>query len=491
MASPEFRNIVEQQGRGTDALPGGPAQAKARRSARSQIIPRVLVGVPLTGVYFVAGKLGLKLAFVHASATAVWPPTGIALAAFLVLGYWTWPSILAGAFLVNLTTAGSVATSLSLGVGNTLEGLLGAYLVNRFARGHKTFDQARDVFKFAALAAVLSTTVSATCGVTSLSLGGFAEWSRYGSIWLTWWLGDATGALIVAPLVILWAQRPLPRWGWARLLEAVGLFVSLGLVGEAVFGGSFLFATKDYPLEFLCIPILVWVAFRFSPREAATAVFILSGISIWWTLHGFGPFVRASQNESLLLLQAFMGVSAVTTLALAAVVGERRGAEEQLRELVVTDPVTGLANYRRLMEKLQEEIQRSQRTERPFGILLLDMDGLKRINDLHGHLVGTRSLCRLADVLRLQCRVVDTAARYGGDEFALLLVDSGMEAVQQVARRIAERLAIDREEPVLSVSAGAAIYPADGDTPAKLLEAADRALYAMKSRGGGKLPLLR
>lgn len=151
---------------------------------------------------------------------------------------------------------------------------------------------------------------------------------------------------------------------------------------------------------------------------------MLSGIAIWGTLRGLGPFVRETQNESLLLLQAFMGVTTVMTMALAAVVSERKQAEEQLRELAATDPNTGLANYRRLIEALEGETRRSHRTARPFAVLLLDLDGLKKINDRHGHLVGNRALLRLAGVLRVHCRAIDTAARFGGDEFALVLPET-------------------------------------------------------------------
>src|SRR2546427_11768850 len=155
----------------------------------------VTVFTVLAAVYFVAGKLGLRLAFVHASATAVWPPTGIALAASLILGLRAWPAILVGAFRVNLTTAGSVATSIGLGIGNTLEGVVGAYLVNRFAGGRNAFERAPDVFRFALVAALLSTTVSATVGVTTLAMSGYANWADYGPIWLTWWLGDLAGGI--------------------------------------------------------------------------------------------------------------------------------------------------------------------------------------------------------------------------------------------------------------------------------------------------------
>src|SRR5881296_4308012 len=288
--------------------------------------PVVVLG--LAAIYLLAGKLGLLLAFVHASATAVWPPTGIALAAFLLLGYRVWPGIFLGAFLVNLTTAGSVATTLGIATGNTLEGLAGAYLVNRFAHGAHAFDRPQDVFKFAVLAGLASTTVSPFFGVTSLALGGYADWAEYGRIWLTWWLGDAGGALIVAPVLLLWGQDPRAHWTLAQVKEVGLLLVTLLLVGLAVFGGVLPITIETYPLGFLCIPILLWTAFRFGPRETATATLLLSGIAIWGTLSGFGPFARETQNESLLLLQAFMGVTAIMALALAAGVTEQTRAEE-------------------------------------------------------------------------------------------------------------------------------------------------------------------
>ncbi len=166
--------------------------------------------VTLAAIYFVCGKLGLMLAFVNVSASAVWPPSGLALAAALVLGYRVWPAVFLGAFLVNITTAGSLATSVGIATGNTLEALIGAYLVNRFANGRHAFNRAQDVFRLAFLAGMLSTGVSATFGVTSLSLGGFSSWSEYGRVWLTWWLGDAAGVLIVAPVALLWYLQPQP-----------------------------------------------------------------------------------------------------------------------------------------------------------------------------------------------------------------------------------------------------------------------------------------
>jgi len=157
-----------------------------------------------------------------------------------------------------------------------------------------------------------------------------------------------------------------------------------------------------------------------------------------------------------------------------------RASEDHLRHLAATDALTGLATYRRLSEALESEIKRSDRTARAFAVLIFDLNGMKRINDSYGHLAGNRALCRLADIFRFSCRSIDTAARYGGDEFAIILPETGAREADAVGRRICERLSSDREAPPLSVSVGIAVYPEDGICIDTLFQAADRALYKMK-----------
>jgi diguanylate cyclase (GGDEF)-like protein len=443
----------------------------------------------LVAVYFIVGKLGLKLAFLNASASAVWPCTGIALAALLICGYRLWPAIFAGAFLVNLTTAGTILSSLSMATGNTLEAVIGCYLVTRFADNGKAFQRSQNIFKFVLLAGMVGTAVSASIGTATLVLAHLAEPSRYLSIWLTWWLGDGVGALVITPLLLLWAENPSRNWTRQQIIELAFLFFGLISTTWFVFGYGFHNVVKDYPFEYLSFPFLVWAAFRFGRRKAATAIFVLAIVATWGTVHGYGPFVRISQNTSLLLLQSFMAIVAVTTMVLAAESTAHKHAEEHVRQLADSDPLTGLANYRRLVEALDSEIKRYGRSQSPFAIVLLDLDHLKKINDTYGHLVGSRALCRLANILRLHSREIDVAARYGGDEFVLLLPETNTRSALFVAQRIAERLRNESEHPPLSVSTGVALYPFDGQNLDELLVAADRAMYAEKTASKSKLHL--
>ena len=298
-------------------------------NGRREWFVRAVGFVAFVAVYFVAGKLGLSLAFVNASATAVWPPTGLAIAALLLFGPQLIPGILVGALAVNLATSGDLPSSAGIAIGNTLEAILGSYLVQRWASGRNAFERPQNVLLFALFAATVAPAVSATIGVSTLAIRGLAEWSDFAPIWLTWWLGDANGALLVAPVVVLWvayrgAIRP------EKLAEAGLLAVGTVATALLIFGGLQPASVRHLPIAFLTFPVLVWAAFRFGPRAAATANLAIGGIAVWGTLNGFGPYALESQNESLLVLQAFMAVAAVTSLVLGAAVLDRSRAETRV-----------------------------------------------------------------------------------------------------------------------------------------------------------------
>jgi diguanylate cyclase (GGDEF)-like protein len=297
-----------------------------------QFSKNLALNIVLALIYFAAGKIGLMLAFINPSTTAIWPPAGIALATFLIAGNKAWPGILLGAFLVNETTSGSIPASTMIAIGNTLEGLIGAYLINRFANGRQVFNRGGDIFKFVILAGLFSTTVSATFGVTTLVLNGLATLGDYTDVWLTWWLGDAGGILTVTPFIILWTLNPDSRWHRGRIVEVVFLLLSVIFLSLIVFSNSSPFGNKDYSLEFLLMPAVIWAALRFGQREAATSTLIVAMIAIWGTLHGAGPFSRVAPNQALLLLQAFMNTMTIMGIGLAAAVSERQQMHASVRE---------------------------------------------------------------------------------------------------------------------------------------------------------------
>ncbi len=447
------------------------------RLAREQTIL-----VSFIALYVLTGKLGLSLAAWHPApaVSLIWPPAGLALGALVVLGYRIWPALLASSLLIYISTIGLVPAALMMAAGSTGEALLAAYLLNRYAGGRHALQTPRNSFRFSAMAFLASAAVSANVNTLSLTTSGLAQWTDYGAIWATVSLGSLANTLIVAPLIILYPRGSGARWHPAQLIEAALAFVAVVLVGLVVFY-RLPVDLRGFPKELLCMPVLLWTAFRLGPRAAALAVLGLVGLATIGTLSGYGPFARATPFASLMMVQLFASMSAVMTLTLAALAAEYSVAEAQLREMVVTDPLTGLPNYRRLLEVLSMEIARSDRNDRPFAVVFFDMDGLKRINDELGHLIGSRAVCRFAETLQAVCRTTDTAARYGGDEFVAVLSDTDREGAELVVRRLGDRLAEDRTEPQLSVSAGIAVYPQDGGTPTTLLSAADRALYSVKA----------
>jgi len=290
-------------------------------------------------LYFAVASLSLRLAFEKTNASPVWPPSGIALAAVLLLGYRIWPAIMLGSVFANVVAfLGSqaagiftiVSASAVIGIGNALEAVVGVFLVRRWIDTTTPFTRAPDVFKFAAVA-LTACLVSSGIGPTVVALAGITPPAGHVTVSFTWWLGDATGVLLVTPLLVTWSMAVQGKSTTRRRIEAGVLFLSLLIATHVAFGGWPLDRQARYPVTFVFLPWLVWAAFRFGPREAATAAAIASGIAIWHTLNGLGPFVRETVNESLLLVQAFVGVVTTTILVMAALVTERREAQVALR----------------------------------------------------------------------------------------------------------------------------------------------------------------
>lgn len=282
----------------------------------------------VVAAYYGSAKLGLSLAFESGSVTAVWPPTGIALAAVVLWGNRMWPGVAVGALLANSWTGVPLYAVLGITTGNTLEALAGAYLLRRVGF-HAALDRVRDVIALVGLAGVVSTTISATIGVLSLLVSDEITGGQFGSVWRTWWLGDLGGNLIVAPALLVAATHWPFRRAPGRALEAVALAAAVVGIGLLVF-------SIDTPRTYLIYPPLIWAALRFWQPGAVASSLILAGLAIVYTEADIGPFSGQSPDDRLLLAQTFVGVASITTLVLAAVITERRRSEDLVEYIADT-----------------------------------------------------------------------------------------------------------------------------------------------------------
>jgi two-component system, NarL family, sensor histidine kinase FusK len=289
----------------------------------------------LAAVYMVAARLGLSLAFTTDQVTTVWPPTGIALVALLLMSYRLWPGILLGAFLINLLTNEPWYVAGGIAVGNTLEALTGAYLLRRVARIRPAalLSSVRNVLLLLLLAGVVSTMVSASIGVLSLAGGGLVEWRDYGAVWLVWWMGDMMGALIFAPTVLVLANREYRARLRRRWVEAVALVASSLVVASFIFSYHSAADWPVTPLPYMTFPVLVWAALRFAQAGVVTSMLTIAMTAVWGTINRLGPFTQGLSIEAnLMFLQVFLFTASVTSLIVAVVVAEREDAQIQLQE---------------------------------------------------------------------------------------------------------------------------------------------------------------
>ena len=321
--------------------------------------PLVLIGI-LIG-YVALSAFGFALVGEVMIASPFRPASGLALAALIAFGVGAWPAVFAAALTVAIAVTRDPALSLAAAVGQTLGAVIGATLVERYANG-------REVFRaFGSTLRTVFFVLAAAC-VPAMLLALMGAWrtGSLGELWTSFpgaWLGQVTGTLVVAPcaLIILTmgltrgrtgTRRPRRR-DWPVLAEGGLLLAALTLTALMVFAGLIPSDVKTYPLEFLCLPFLLWAAFRFGPREVTVAVAILASIAVWGTLRGVGPFADGAPADAVWLLQAYIVVLSITGIAFATTVDERRRAEAQLHELATTDPLTGLVNYRRLLDVLR------------------------------------------------------------------------------------------------------------------------------------------
>jgi len=405
----------------------------------ADFIKPTVIALALAAIYFVASKIGFLMAFEAEQVTVVWPPTGIALAALLFFGYRAWPGIALGAFLTNATAHEPVFSALGIATGNTLEALIGAYLCKR-AGFNNSLARVKDVLILVIFSALSSTMVSSTIGVTSLTLSHVQAWSAYRPLWLVWWLGDATGALIFAPILLVWSNRcfysSLREYNMG---EAFALVAGMIITSLAIFTEPLSMGITGHVFIYLIFPFIIWAALRFGQHGTTFVTLAASIIAIWATMHGSGPFTAVSIDQSLNFLQIFMAVVAVTGLLLGAAITERRRAEEALKEsdrrkdeFIATlshelrNPLAPLSNALSILRSsnigtkhYSDSLEIMGRQVKQITRLVDDLLDVSRIS--HGKLELKKNLITLEEVINNALETARPLIEKNGHEFSVHL----------------------------------------------------------------------
>jgi diguanylate cyclase (GGDEF)-like protein len=472
--------------------------------------------------YAIASGCGQLVSFLPpGNVTAVFPASGVALAAVLLGGPRFAPAIWVGSMLGNfgpLVARGQPGTGLAcavvLGLCETAQAVGTVWLFRRITGAVTPFGRARDAAWFIVVAALGGCAINSAMGTLVVCAADYARWANGLETWATWWLGDASGVLVIAPLLLAWSNGGPNNPLGLRLFELGLLFVLPGVICIANI------YTKC-PLEYIYLPLLTWAAFRFGTHGATTLTALIAGLAVVTTIHGHGSFLSSSRNESLLLLQAFLATIGTSTLVLLGVISQRDAAERRLAitnetleqrvaermaelaelnlrllQMANRDPLTDLANRRCFDDALEREWRRCGRYGMPLAIILMDLDSFKDYNDTFGHPAGDDCLRRIGQALAggLQ-RSGELLARYGGEEFVALLPGTDLEQATETAERLRQIVldcAISHPAcitgPVVSLSAGvSAAVPTAEAIPALLVTAADASLYAAKHAGRNRV----
>ncbi len=303
---------------------------RATTSSKAGISTWLWQVIALAILYHLAARLGLSMAYIQSNTSPVWPPTGIALAALLLLGRSRWPGVTLGVLLGSLLTGAPLNLALGMAVGNTLEAYVGAFILQRLLSFHFALTRIQDITGLAVVA-LFATMISASTGALTLVLIGLAPSEAFASIWITWWIGDLLGALVVAPWILAWSNAKWFKPSREKIIESILAFSLLGLVTGYVFIIQTRSGIYHQALLYLIFPFTIWTAVRFGQQGGTTAVLLVSGMAIWATVAGFGPFSLYSKNDNLILLQTFLGVVSLTSLILAAAMTERQHAARALQ----------------------------------------------------------------------------------------------------------------------------------------------------------------
>ncbi len=429
--------------------------------------PKFLLKLALVAlVYYFSAKFGLSLAYSYKQVSLVWPPTGISLAILLLFGLDLWPGIAIGAFFINLATLEPVRTALGVAGGNTLEALIGAFLLTKFAF-NKSFERVRDVIIFVVFAAIFSTMISATIGTASLIWGGIGSWQMYFPVFLNWWVGDLLGNMVVAPAILVWSKVTKFKFNFYQIVEGVLLTSFIFLVGLALFTGTIPGMTFELQSQFkyIMFPLVLWASYRFRQKGSTLTVLIVTGVAVWGAVTGAGPFaIGMDPEKSLLFMASFSGLMALTFLFFSVIIEERDKAEERVKasEKGFRSLIENSSDAIILVDPTAKITYTSQSVKRVIGYEPEELVGTNGFNiiyqdDINNSRKALETILKNpGKTVRIQNRLIkkDGAVHWMEAEGKNMLEDPFVSAVVINFRDINDRMQMDKvKSEFLSLSA--------------------------------------
>ena len=492
---------------------------------RSFDTPKLIEIVLVALIYFLTARLGQLLAIPPGNVTPVWLPSGIILAWALLRGPWIWPGVFLGAFIGNawayldLQSAHNALATIFAGslngLGDVLSTAVAAHLILLLTKGFDLFTKVPSVTWFIVIGALFGSLASAVLGVSGLTLAGFLDPDAYFIVLATWWTGDAVGVMVLGPIcVAIISVTKSKKLEWRLDRETLANFFLISMMGSLV-----LLTMEDnlvrYFGMFSISTILIWSAVRLPSFYTSLLIFYFASATLVSTVFGLGPFADRQPNEALIINQLIVGTVATVCLYLSAARGEARAylarleeanrdleqrVEERTRELdealrvaetlATTDALTGIANRRRFFEIGEYELERVKRYENTSSLLMLDIDHFKVVNDSYGHAFGDKVLKDLTHCVESNIRKVDSLARVGGEEFAILLPNTTKTAAAKLAEKLRLAIAsqtVGENDVRYTVSIGVSELDPDDDGVSNALARADQALYRAKQNGRNRV----
>ncbi len=454
---------------------------------------KVIDVIAIAVIYFVLARLGQQFAIEPGNVTPVWIPSGVCLAIALTRGIRVWPGIFLGAFVGNVWSYFSFDSPISAAMAGTLNGIgdviciVGmAYLIFRYSGSSNPLHSRTQFVYFVVLGVILGPFISAVFGVFGLYLFGFIPVDSVQITFFTWWIGDAVGVLLFAPLVIAWLHPEQIQHRHRGI--ALTMLLGIAYVSMATIFGVIEIPRPIATIGAVLLPLALITMVHYGQRTLFTVQALALSVAIYATSNGLGPFASTEEHMALMNLQWFIAIFSCAIFGLAVITFENQHAKkvilekvEELESLYRTDHLTGVANRHFITEFLAKEFARMKRSKIPFGVLLIDLDDFKSVNDTLGHNVGDRVLNGLCETIAPIIRTNDLLGRWGGEEFIVICDNVDQYSLMAVAEKIRTEVeqASFHHNLKITISIGATLA-SETDTQKSLTKRADMALYRSK-----------